>query len=313
MLRLFRVNPQRVACDFHPGYQSAHWAQEFANRRGIPLVRIQHHCAHVASLITEAGLPLETPLIGIAFDGTGYGSDGAIWGGEVLIARGAEFDRFAHLRYVSLAGGDASIKVPARTALSHLHAAGIAWDADLPCVAEFDATELRVLNRQLCRGLNCAASSSIGRLFDAVSSLIGVRQRVSYEGQAAIELESLCAPGPGRTYPACILPGSPAILDPVPMLKAIIADLGDGVPSAEIAAGFHQAVAQWVAAISRAAREETGLSRVGLTGGVFQNITLLRRSVDLLRADNFEVLVHRVVPANDGGLSLGQASLANAR
>jgi hydrogenase maturation protein HypF len=205
------------------------------------------------------------------------------------------------------------LKLPARTALSHLHAAGIAWDAVLPCVAEFDATELRVLDRQLDRGLNCVDSSSMGRLFDAVSALIGVRQRVSYEGQAAIELESLCEPGQCRTYPALIVPGSPAILDPVPMLNAIVADLRDGIPPAQIATGFHQAIAQWVVAISRMAREETGLNRVGLTGGVFQNIALLRLSMDLLRADGFEVLVHRVVPANDGGLSLGQAALALSR
>jgi hydrogenase maturation protein HypF len=257
----------------------------------------------VASLIADAGLPLETPVIGMAFDGTGYGSDGAIWGGEVLIVRGAEFERFAHLRNVPLSGGDASIRVPARTALSHLRAAGIPWDSTLPCVAAFDSSELRVLERQMERGLNCAESSSMGRLFDAVAALIGVRQRVSYEGQAAIELESLCGSAHARSYPW------EPVLDPAPLLRAIVKDVGAGIARDEIAAGFHEAVARWVAAAARMARARYGLNLVALTGGVFQNITLLRRSVALLREDAFEVLVHRVVPANDGGLALGQACL----
>jgi hydrogenase maturation protein HypF len=303
MLRLFRVEPRRVVCDMHPAYQSTHWAEEFARRRGIEIVKAQHHHAHVASLIAEAGLPLETPVIGIAFDGTGYGTDGAIWGGEALVVSGRSFERLAHLKYVPLAGGDASIKAPARTALSHLRAAGIPWDADLPCVAALNPVELRVLDRQLERGLNCVDSSSMGRLFDAVAALIGVRQRVSYEGQAAIELESLCGTV-ARIYP-WNLP------DPGPLLRAIVEDFRAGVPREEIAAGFHEAVARWVWEIGLMGRERTGLNLVGLTGGVFQNVTLLRRSVELLRTDGFKVLVHRVVPANDGGLALGQIALSS--
>jgi hydrogenase maturation protein HypF len=310
LLRLFRVEPECVACDLHPGYLSSDWAREFAARRGLPLVKLQHHHAHVASLIADSGLPLETAVIGIAFDGTGYGSTGGIWGGEVLIVRGLAFDRFAHLGNIWQAGGDASIQVPARAALSHLLAAGVAWDPDLPCVAAFRPAELRVLERQLQRDLNCVQSSSMGRLFDAVSALLGVRQRVSYEGQAAIELEAICAPGTGRRYPSEIVMGVPVVLDPAPLIRAIVADLGRGVTTGEIATAFHCAIAEWVAAVSRLARARTGLNRVGLTGGVFQNITLLHLSVDLLRADGFEVLVHRAVPANDGGLSLGQAALA---
>jgi hydrogenase maturation protein HypF len=303
MLRLFRVEPERVVCDQHPGYQSARWAEEFATRRGIPLRKVQHHHAHVSSLVAESGLPLDTPVIGIAFDGTGYGSDGAIWGGEVLLVHGTEFARFAHLSYVPMAGGDASIKTPARTALSHLRAAGIPWDADLPCVAAFDAVQLRVLDRQMERGLNSVPSSSMGRLFDAVAALIGVRQKVTYEGQAAIELESLCGSAHGRIYQA------PAF-DSGALLRAIVKDLRAGIPREEIAAGFHETVARWVGEIAVQARMESGVNRVGLTGGVFQNITLLRRSVELLRIAGFEVLVHRIVPANDGGISLGQAVLA---
>ncbi len=313
MLRLFRVEPRRVVCDLHPGYHSANWAARYAEERKLPLIKVQHHHAHVAALVAESALPLDSPIIGIVFDGTGYGTDGAIWGGEVLIVRGAEFERFAHLKYVPLAGGDAAVKTPARSALSHLHAAKIDWDDDLACVAEFHAPELRLLRQQLDRELNCVRSSSMGRLFDAVSALIGVRQRVSYEGQAAIELESLCATDSEPRYTAKIIQdspqGSPVLLDPGPMLREIVADLRAGVPRERIGSGFHEAVASWIVAGSELARQSTGLNLVGLTGGVFQNLTLLRKSVTRLRAAGFDVRVHRVVPPNDGGLALGQATL----
>jgi hydrogenase maturation protein HypF len=301
MLRLFRVEPKLAACDLHPGYRSSMWAEGYSRALGVPLLKFQHHHAHVASLVAESALPLDTPIIGIAFDGTGYGTDGAIWGGEALLVRGLVFDRLAHLKYVPLAGGDASVKSPARAALSHLRAAGIPWDGDLPCVVLFNSTELRVLDRQLERGLNCVDSSSMGRFFDAVSSLLGIRQQVSYEGQAAIEMEALC--GDAREYQA-------DAFDPGALLRAIVADLRAGLPRETIAAGFHHAVARWILEISIEARINTGVNLVGLTGGVFQNVTLLGRAVNLLRAANFNVLIHRKVPANDGGLSLGQAALA---
>ena len=297
MLRLFRVTPERVVCDLHPGYMSSRWAHEFARTRGIEVNEVQHHHAHVASLIADAGLPPETPVIGVAFDGTGFGTDGAIWGGEVLIVRGHAFERFAHLPYVPLAGGDASVKVPARAALSHLKAAGIPWDRGLPCVAAFTPTELRVLDRQLDRRLNCVDTSSMGRLFDAVAALIGVRQRVTYEGQAAIEMESLCG-ATTRHY------------DLHSLFPAIVEDLRAGVPREQIATGFHDSVARWVLQVCESARKQSDLNCVALTGGVFQNMTLLAKSVSLLRSANFDVLIHRNVPANDGGLALGQAALA---
>lgn len=297
MLRLFRVTPERVVCDLHPSYSSSQWAVEYAGRHGLPLVRVQHHHAHVAALVAESGLPPNTPVIGVAFDGTGYGTDGAIWGGEILRVEGVRFDRIAHLKYVSLAGGDASVKSPARTALSHLRAAGIEWDARLPCVGAFNATELRVLDRQLERGLNCATSSSMGRLFDAVAAIIGVRQFVTYEGQAAIEMEAICSEAP----PYDVEP-----FDSGPLLRAILADLHAGAARGQIAAAFHKTVAQWVLAVVRGQKE---IRLVGLTGGVFQNIALLTETVRLLRGEGFDVLVHRKIPANDGGLSLGQAAL----
>ncbi|HYA18737.1 MAG TPA: carbamoyltransferase HypF, partial [Bryobacteraceae bacterium] len=295
MLRLFRVDPHKVVCDLHPGYRSSQWAGNYARERQLPLQKVQHHHAHVAALIAESGLALETPIIGVAFDGTGYGTDGAIWGGEVLITQGRQFDRFLHLRYVPLAGGDATIKYPIRSALSHLYAAGLRHDLGLD----------PVLHRQIERNINCVPSSSMGRLFDAVAALIGLRRQVSYEGQAAIELESISTSST-RGYPADIRDG---VFDPAPLLAAILEDLKSGIPREEIAAAFHTAVAAWIVKASRLAREQTGLNLVGLTGGVFQNVTLLREAAAKLREDNFEVLVHRKVPANDGGLALGQAAL----
>ena len=295
MLRLFRVDPHKVVCDLHPGYRSTQWAERYAAERQLPLQKVQHHHAHIAALIAESGRPLDTPIIGIAFDGTGYGTDGAIWGGEVLLTKGNHFDRFLHLRYVPLAGGDATIKYPIRSALSHLHAAGLKHDLGLD----------PVLYQQIERNINCIPSSSMGRLFDAVAALIGLRRQVTYEGQAAIELESI-ASATSRTYPAEIGDG---VFDPTPLLAAILEDLKAGIPPEQIAGAFHNTIATWILKASQLGRQQTGLNLVGLTGGVFQNVTLLRHAVTRLREDNFEVLIHRKVPANDGGLALGQAAL----
>ncbi|NJM39414.1 MAG: carbamoyltransferase HypF, partial [Anaerolineae bacterium] len=175
--KLFRVQPQRVVCDLHPGYLSSRWAESHARANGLPLVKVQHHHAHIAALMAEHGLAGSQPIIGVTFDGTGYGTDGAIWGGEVLIADYKYFERFAHLKYVPLPGGDASVKRPYRAALAHLWAAGIAWDDALPCVAACPPAERKLLQQQLEHNVNCVPTSSMGRLFDAVAALIGVRQR----------------------------------------------------------------------------------------------------------------------------------------
>jgi hydrogenase maturation protein HypF len=313
MLRLFRVDPRHVVCDQHPGYLSTRWAVDFAKERGIELLQVQHHHAHAAALAAENGLEAQESVIGVAFDGTGYGSDGAIWGGEFLVASQASFSRFAHLRYAPLPGGDTSIKHPARTALAHLWQAGLEWDNDLPPVREFSASDLHVLRRQFDRNLNCVPSSSMGRLFDAVSALIGVRQRVNYEGQAAMELEALCqASGPQDTYPFPITSGGMVTLDPAPLLKAILRDLRSGAALSLIATRFHSSVAAAIVDVCKLARETTGLNTAALTGGVFQNIFLLRQAVERLRCSGFQVLWHRVVPANDGGLALGQAAIGHA-
>jgi len=313
MLRLFRVDPRYVVCDQHPGYLSSGWAIDFARERGIEILQVQHHHAHAAALSAENGLEPDESVIAVAFDGTGYGSDGAIWGGEFLVSNQASFRRFGHLRYVPLPGGDASIKHPARTALAHLWRAGLAWDRELPPVLEFSGGDLRVLRRQFERNLNCVPSSSMGRLFDAVSSLIGVRQRVNYEGQAAMELEALCeSNGRNDPYPFPIARGEMMMLDPGPLLEAVLCDMRSGAALSLIATRFHSAVADAIAEVCRLARESTGLNTVALTGGVFQNIFLLTLAVERLRSSGFQVLWHRVVPANDGGLALGQAAIGHA-
>lgn len=312
MLRLFRVEAGLVVCDQHPGYLSTRWAKEFAQQRGIELIEVQHHHAHVAALSAEAGLEPQESVIGVAFDGTGYGSDGAIWGGEFLVASQSSFRRFGHLRYVPLPGGDASIKHPARTALAHLWRAGLDWSAVLDPVQEFSAGDLGVLRRQFEKNLNCVQSSSMGRLFDAVSALVGVRQRVNYEGQAAMELEALCVPETVKPYPFPLTVGETVILEPAPLLEAILADLRAGTSTSRIATRFHHSVAAAIVDVSLLGRDSTGLNTVALTGGVFQNIVLLSLTVEKLRRADFQVLWHRIVPANDGGLALGQAAIGSA-
>jgi hydrogenase maturation protein HypF len=307
---VYATSPEVVACDAHPGYHSARWAEAESGRLGVPLVRVQHHHAHVASLLAEQTVPTG-PVIGIAFDGTGYGPDGAIWGGEVLIADLVTFRRAAHLRYVPLPGGDATIARPYRAALAHLHAAGVAWDARLAPVAACPVAERAVLERQLQTGFGCVATSSMGRLFDAVAAIAGCSQLATYEAQAAMELEALAAAnGPGDGYRFDVGPGG--IIDAAPVVAAVAADAVAGVDAGRIAAGFHDAVAEMITRVASGVRARDGLTTVGLTGGVFQNIVLSELAVGRLEDAGFTVLVHRKVPPNDGGLSLGQAVIAGS-
>ncbi|MGR3938872.1 carbamoyltransferase HypF [Streptomyces sp. BRA346] len=293
------VEPVSVAADRHPGYRSTRWAR----RDGRPLTLVQHHHAHIASAMAEHGL--DEPVIGVAFDGTGYGDDGAAWGGEVLLADYAGYRRLAHLAYVPLPGGDAGVRNPYRMALAHLRAAGIAWSPDLPCTATCSPEELRLLGIQLARGLGCTPTSSVGRLFDAVSSLVGVCHRVGYEAQAAMELEA-AAVSAGRVRKGYAFElGAPA-----PLLAAIVADLRAGTGAPLIAARFHLAVAGAVRAACRTAHRATGVRTVALTGGVFTNALLDDLCATGLAEDRFTVLRHTVVPPGDGGLALGQAVVA---
>ncbi|MFB7452065.1 carbamoyltransferase HypF [Streptomyces sp. NPDC056194] len=309
------VRPGLLAADRHPAYRSTRWAREHA--AGRPVVAVQHHHAHVAAAMAENGLDGTRPVIGVAFDGTGYGLDGAVWGGEFLLADYAGFRRFAHLADVPLPGGDAAVRRPYRMALSHLWAAGLAADRALPCTRACAPGELPVLERQLERDLNCVPTSSMGRLFDAVSSLAGVCQHAGYEAQAAIELEAAALRAPAAAEDPRYAfrldpprPGDPHTADPAPLLAAVAADVLDGTPAAVVAARFHHAVARLVRTVCAAARGETGVETVALTGGVFANAMLSSACARGLGEDGFTVLRHRRIPPNDGGLALGQLVVA---
>lgn len=314
--RLTGVRPAMVVADRHPGYRSVGWAR--ANRGERPLRTVQHHHAHVAAVMAEHGLDGSEPVIGVSFDGTGYGDDGAVWGGEVLLADYKGFRRFARLGYVPLPGGDAAVQRPYRMALAHLAAAGIDWDADLPPVAACPPAEREVLRHQVRTGFGCVPTSSVGRLFDAVASLAGVCQLVDYEAQAAIELE---AAGRGATadetgYPLSPLARTdadgPWVADPSGLVRAVVADVRAGESAATVSRRFHAGLVGFARRAACSARDEAGLQTVALTGGVFQNATLLSATRRALRADGFTVLCHRLVPPNDGGLALGQVLVGAA-
>jgi hydrogenase maturation protein HypF len=312
---MYEVDPERIAADAHPGYHTRAWADDHAPE-AVDLV--YHHHAHIAAVMVEHAVPPGERVIGFAFDGTGYGTDAAIWGGEVLIAGYEGFERSTHLRYIPLPGGDAAVRKPCRAALAHLWAAGIEWASDLPPVQCATAEELTVLRRQLERNVQCVPTSSMGRLFDAVSSLLGVRHIASYEAQAAMELEHLADAHmmhggiTDGVRPYRFGPGGHEI-DAAPVLRAMIEDLRDGWAAGPIAAGFHMAVAELIADTADRLREATGIERVALSGGVFQNVLLLHLTRVALAARHLQVLTHHLVPPNDGGLALGQVAVAGWR
>jgi hydrogenase maturation protein HypF len=272
---------------------------------------VQHHHAHVVSCLAEHGL--SGPAIGVALDGLGYGTDGHLWGGEWLLAACQGFVRRAHLREAPLPGGEAAIRKPYRMAQGYL----AAWfPADLAAFAPFldglDAGETAVVVKQVERGLNTPLTSSCGRLFDALSALLGIRIVAQYEGQAAIELQALADPAASGSYPYEVAERDGVwIVDPAPLLWAAYADHRAGTPVPTIAMRFHRAVADLAVALCRRLAAETGLRQVALSGGVFQNTLLLGEVLARLRAADLEPYFHRRVPTNDGGLSFGQAVIAH--
>jgi hydrogenase maturation protein HypF len=307
---LFRLEPQGIACDLHPDYLATTYARQRAERQGLPLVAVQHHHAHIAALMADQGLSPDSQVLGVAFDGTGYGEDGTIWGGEFLLAAYASYTREAHLKPVPMPGGDLAIRQPWRMALAWLWACGLPWQEDLPPVAQAGARERHLVAQQIERGINAPLTSSMGRLFDAVAALIGVRQRVTYEAQAAMELEALADADERGAYPFDFAGG---IVDPGPALAAALEDLRGGVDRGTISARFHHSVARMVVRVCQALRDARGIERVALSGGVWQNMLLLRQTVKALEQAGFRVLLHQRVPANDGGLALGQVAVAIAR
>ena len=304
---LHRVTPQLLVADDHPGYSTRHWAQRHSDASGIELRTVQHHHAHVASLLAEHGR-LGTKVLGIAFDGTGYGCDRTVWGGELLQVGPDVRDavRVGHLQPFWLPGGDAAVRNPARVAAALLHEAGLIDIDDLPCTAALESVERRLVASQLREGTACARTTSVGRLFDGVSSLLGVCHRASYEAQAAIELEALARTAGSAAPLRMTIDGNEIRFDS--LLADVIGEMREGRPIAELALGFHYALADATAELVR----RHDVSTVGLTGGVFQNRLLLRLLRKNLQDSGFEVLTHEKVPPNDGGLSLGQAVIGRA-
>jgi hydrogenase maturation protein HypF len=347
LMRTFEIEPQTVVHDLHPGYLSTAWAKEWARERGLGLVAVQHHHAHVAGCMAEHGLTGEA--IGLALDGTGYGTDGRIWGGEVFVSRlggrrlgsssqaggdragagAVGFERFAHLDYVPMPGGEAAIKEPWRMALGHLQAAGLDLEsAETLALIGAREKEARVLVRMIERGVNAPLTSSLGRLFDAAAAVVLERRVVDYEAQAAIELEGaavdepcefagadIAGPDGGPGYGMEFVGGDWARREPVrmsaaPLWGGLVVDLRAGVSRARIAARFHAAVAAGFVRASVAARAATGVGRVALSGGCLHNRRLARLLRSGLEAEGFEVFQHRQVSPGDGGLSYGQIAVA---
>ncbi|MEU4422554.1 carbamoyltransferase HypF [Actinoplanes sp. NPDC024001] len=302
--RLTGIRPELLIADLHPGYHSTGWAR--AHAAGRPLRLVQHHHAHIAAVLAEHGVAADEQVIGFAFDGTGYGTDGAVWGGEVLIAGYKAFRRVAYLGYVPLAGGDASVRRPYRMALSHLRAAGVPWWPALPPVAACPPAERHVLDRQFGSGFGCVPTSSMGRLFDAVAALAGVRQTVEYEAEAAMILEGLAARHGLEPHPAYVFELRGDVADPGPVIRAVAADVRGGVSPVTVAARFHAAVAGLIVRLAERCREQTGLGVVALGGGVFQNALLLAAAEQDLAERGFRVLRPRLLPPSDGGIALGQ-------
>jgi hydrogenase maturation protein HypF len=316
--RLFDIYPEAVAYDLHPEYL----ATKYALDTNIPQkIGVQHHHAHIASVLAEHGL--QESVIGVAADGTGYGTDGAVWGCEIMAADLLGFERLAYLAYMPLPGGEQAVRQPWRMAAVYLaEAYGDAlWELNIPFVHELNRSKWRILQQTITRGINSLPTSSLGRLFDAVAALVGLRSEVLYEGQAAIELEMLARQqeqgiheGQSGLYPFTIRMRDqmPATLDVAPMLRALVSDIQQGVSTPQIADRFHRSIAKLLATACFGARKQTGLNIVALSGGVFQNQLLLEQLVKRLEEMAFQVYINRRVPPNDGGISLGQIAVAAA-
>ncbi len=313
--RLFRIEPEIIACDMHPEYLPSKYAHRIAAERKLKLVPVQHHHAHIASCMVENNV--ETPVIGVAFDGVGYGTDGAIWGGEFLVADWSGFRRLGHFEYVPMPGGAAAIKKPYRMALGYLYSLlGDDFSLEGLPLAKLNPVETGIIRQQVQKRVNCPLTSSAGRLFDAVASLAGMGYEIDYEAQAAIALE-MQAPDRIRKNSASTYPFSFAEESGVTVVKlgdlfsSVVDDIRNDIAVSEISLKFHRSVAKIAVNMCTMIFSKTGIKQVALSGGVFQNRLLLKLTIAELNQGGFEVLTHHLVPCNDGGLSLGQAVIAN--
>jgi hydrogenase maturation protein HypF len=309
MQRILEVHPRTIAYDLHPDYFSTKWALA---RQGVELVGIQHHHAHIVACMAENHL--DEKVIGIALDGTGYGRDGAIWGGEVLLADYTDFERAAHFEYLPLPGGAAAIHEPWRTAISYLtkHYGKDLGGIDVPLLRTIEARKLSVVQQMIDRQIHSPRTSSCGRLFDAVAALAGVRSVVNYEAQAAIEFEMIGHDSSDTgAYPFSLIPaGTHWLIGTLPLFDYVLRDMRRQQPVADISRRFHAGLASTFVELAENIREQSKLNRVCLSGGCFQNVLLFELLRDGLQEKSFEVYFHSEVPAGDGGISLGQALIA---
>ena len=309
--RLFQLEPQVIAHDMDPNFVSTHFAHDYPAASAIR-VAVQHHHAHVVSAMVDRGL--ERPVIGVAYDGGGYGTDGAVWGGEILVADWQSFERAAHIRYAPLIGGEAAIRHPYRMAAAYV------WSLCAASVSEFESFlatlpigERIILRRQLEAELHTPLTSSCERLSDGAAAMLGVRREAEYEGQPALELEAIADPEVEDVYPYDVIRrGDGWIIDPAALFRALWCEYRAGRRVPHIAAAFHNSIASFTLAACAQVREARGLNQVVLSGGCFRNALLTRRLVDTLSSAGFQAFTHSRVPPDDGGLSLGQAAVAHA-
>ena len=305
---IFGIEPVTVAHDLHPDYLSTLYALE---RTDVKRICVQHHHAHIVSCMTEHGI--DGPVIGLAFDGAGYGTDGRIWGGEVLLAHTGHFTRAAYPEYIPMPGGDAAVKEPWRMAVSYLHHTfgdGL-LDLDLPLFRDIEKGKVEIVLKMIKQGINSPETSSLGRLFDGVAAMLGMRYHVTYEGQAAVDLETAIKGAGGKPYPYEWQKKNQSyviFLDPV--VRGVANDIMQGKDKSSISHRFHLTLIRLFTDLCTQLGQETGVDRVVLSGGVFQNKTLLTGMEEALKEKGFCVFSHARVPTNDGGISLGQAAIA---
>ena len=307
--RILEISPEIIACDMHPDYLSTRFAAE---QDGIQKIQVQHHHAHIVSCMAEH--KLEGAVIGLSFDGTGYGPDGTVWGGEVLVAEAKQFERAAHLAYVPMPGSTAAIKEPWRMAISYLHDAfgDHFGELDLPILKQIEPQKVKIILEMILKGVNCPRTSSLGRLFDGVAAIVGIRNQVNFEGQAAMELEMLAADDIDSIYDFEWVSGDSTQILPAPIIRGVVQDVQNGLSIAEIGIKFHKTLIALFTEICAGVRRDCDLNRVVLSGGCFQNSILLTGMIHELASRDFEVFAHRRVPTNDGGIALGQAVVAAA-
>jgi hydrogenase maturation protein HypF len=309
--KLFYIEPKALAYDLHPDYLSTQYALSIPD---IPRIGVQHHHAHIVSAMAENGI--EGDVIGVALDGTGFGTDGTIWGGEILKANYRDFDRLAHLKKVPMPGGSMAIKEPWRMAMVYLSGAfgDEATKLRINLMKRIDFQKWDILKKAIEKKINTPWTSSMGRLFDATSSLLSIRDEVHYEGQAAIELEMIADHGAKEEYPFHIYKDEkPMVIDLTEMIRGIVCNLIDGISSSKISGKFHRTIARLIIETCEKIRSREKLNQVVLSGGVFQNIFLLSLITEGLKRSGFNVYTHHLVPTNDGGISLGQAVICQMR